>query len=112
MLEEGEECDNANLNADDSGCLDACVSATCGDGLLRMDLPKASKDMRLATMERGTTTLEPVSLIALSQAAAMDLGDKTLLRVKRDTRPVTMARLILRSAMHLIARLLSAAMVM
>ena len=36
--DDGEECDNANLNSDDAGCLAACVEATCGDGLLRMDL--------------------------------------------------------------------------
>ena len=36
--DDGEECDEASLNSDDAGCLEGCISAICGDGLLRMDV--------------------------------------------------------------------------
>ncbi len=36
-LEEGEQCDDGNVEQTD-GCTGACALAACGDGVLRLDL--------------------------------------------------------------------------
>ena len=69
--EEGEECDNANLNADDSGCLDACISATCGDGLLRMDLPEGIEGYEACDDGEGNNDLGA----CLSDCVVASCGD-------------------------------------
>ena len=69
--EEGEECDNANLNADDAGCLDACISATCGDGLLRMDLPEGIEGYEACDDGEGNNDLGA----CLSDCVVASCGD-------------------------------------
>ena len=69
--EEGEECDNANLNADDAGCLEACISATCGDGLLRMDLPEGIEGYEACDDGEGNNDLGA----CLSDCVVASCGD-------------------------------------
>ncbi|MCB0978217.1 MAG: hypothetical protein KDB02_12235, partial [Acidimicrobiales bacterium] len=38
VIDDGEQCDDGDLNADDAACTSACQTAVCGDGLVQTDV--------------------------------------------------------------------------
>ena len=103
--DEGEECDTANLNADDAGCLEACISATCGDGLLRMDVSEGIEGYEACDDGEGNNDLGA----CLSDCVVASCGDgfrrQDIAQGEPGYELATMAQRIPRSAMHSIARL-------